>query len=141
MIGFGVPGTQDFARFNILADNSSGMYGAWMPQARIVENPIVGSMDTEVQITHVGIAKLTLRLQFDSREDYFKLQAMLLKRQTLVLYKGFVPHTGDSFHWKGRDYEGFPATLLASLGPAFGIDDTEAIASFWRAPDRMGVTL
>lgn len=141
MIGFGTPGTQDFARFDVIADTNSGMYGAWTPTPRIVETPIVGSMTTEVQITHVGLAKLNLRLQFDDREDYFKLQSMLLKRKTLVLIKGFVPHTGEAYHWQGRDYEQFPATLLASLVPNFGIDDTTATASFWRAPDRMGVTL
>lgn len=141
MIGFGTPNTQDFARFTILADVRSGMYGAWMPQVRVVEDAIVGSMSSEVQITHVGVSKLSLRLEFATRDDYFKLQSLLTKKRTLVLIKGFVPHTGQAFHWEGQDYEEFPNTILTDLGPMFGIDDTEAVASFWRAPDLLGVTL
>ena len=140
-IGFGIPKTQDFARFTILADFNSGVYGAWMPQVSAVQDAIVGSAHSEVQITHVGVSPLTLRLRFDSQADYFKLQAMLTKKRTLVLYKGFVPHEGETYHWRGRDYELYPETLLRNLSPSFGVGDTEATAEFWRAPDRMGITL
>lgn len=141
MIGFGNPGTQDFARFGVLV-SSAGVYPDWNPGLRVVEDAIVGSDSFEVQILGFGSARLTLRLSFETREQFRAFQSKWGKKQTLVLYAGFTRHEGEVFHWQDRDYEKFNNTLLIDVGGVEHQPDgsVECNATFMRSASGMGVS-
>jgi len=139
-IGFGIPNTQDFARFRILADSRSGVYSGWDPQLQYVEDGIVGSDDFEIQIMGFGSAQLTLQIDFDTPEDYFQLQAMRGRKRPLRLWAGFTRHKGTEEHRHGLDYETYDNTLLVSLIPIHRVGEISATATFIRSVSGMGVS-
>lgn len=141
MIGFGIPGTQDFARFDVLT-SAAGVYPDWSPSLRAVEDAIVGSDNFEIQILGFGSARLTLHLDFDTREQFRSFQSRWGKRETLVLFAGFTRHEGDVHHWQGRDYETFPNTLLIDVRSVNHMVDgsVECQATFVRSASGMGVS-
>lgn len=141
MIGFGIPGTQNFARFHVLT-NSAGVYPDWNPGLRVVEDAIVGSDNFEIQILGFGSARVTLHLDFESREQFRAFQAHWGKRETLVLYDGFTRHEGDVHHWQGRDYESFHNTLLIDVSNVRHMvgGSVECNATFMRSASGMGVS-
>lgn len=138
--GFGVPDTMNFARFTVMADRTTGMYPTFASALQTVVDPIIGSDDFEVQITGFGPSTVTLSLDFDSRDDYFKLQALVGKKHTLVLIAGFTAFEQDVKHVHGTDYESFPNTLLTSLVPDMRVGETYATATFVRSAQGMGVS-
>lgn len=140
-VGFGTPGTQDFARFDILADPSSGVYPDWTPTAHVVTDYIVGSNDFEKQILGFGEAAITLRLSFDSREAYRAFQTRWFHKATLVLFAMFTRHDGDVRHWMGRDYELYPNTLLENISNTTHLigGEVECSATFTRSASGLGV--
>lgn len=140
-VGFGVPETQDFARFTVLADSASGVYPDWNPVTSVVTDYIVGSNNFEKQILGFGEARISLRLKFDSREQFRAFQASWFRKATLVLLAQFTRHEGEVRHWQGRDYEFYPDTLLESIsGVENYVDGTvECSATFTRSASGLGV--
>ena len=139
-IGFGDTTSNDFASFTILADSNSGMYPTFASRLRTVQDNIVGSDDFEIQIMGFEDARVTLRLDFDSRDDYFKLQAMIGRKRTLVLYAGFTAFKQDARPWQGQDYAFFTNTLLVELVDEMRVGETYATATFIRSSAGMGVS-
>lgn len=140
-IGFGTPGTQDFARFDILADSSSGTYPDWAINTTVVTDHIVGSNDFEKQIMGFGEASITLRLSFDSRDDFRAFQTRWFRKATLVLLAMFTRHEGEVRHWMGRDYELYPDTLLEDVRGVTHLigGEVECSATFTRSASGLGV--
>ena len=140
-VGFGVPETQDFARFTVMADSASGVYPDWSPVTHVVTDYIVGSSNFEKQILGFGEARITLRLKFDSRDQFRAFQARWFSKQTLVLLAQFARHEGEVRHWLGRDYEFYPDTLLEDIGSVLHqVGGTvECTATFTRSASGLGV--
>lgn len=142
-IGFGVPASQQFARFDVLADSRSGVYPDWESPTRHVTDYIVGSQDFEVQIMHTGEGRITLDLDFETREAFRLFRTMLHQKRTLILYAGFTSHEGVIHTFDNRQYEYFADTLLLDIGrPANHVDGSVMCsATFVRAATGMGVML
>lgn len=142
-IGFGIPATQEFARFSVLADPRSGVYPDWETPSRYIIDPIVGSDDFEVQMISTGEGRLTLNLEFDNREQFQLFRSMKLKKRTLVLFAGFTSHEGPVHTWDRHNYEYFTDTVLLEIGrPEHHVDGVvECSATFIRSAAGMGVSL
>lgn len=135
--GFGERGTQDFVYFTHLT-NADGRVPDWHANLRYVENQIVGSNNVEIQILGYDAAKMEARLKFHSREDYYRLQAKVGQKATLVLTAYLTRFQGQVFHWRGHDYEAFDNILLLGLVPQMRVGSTLATATFVRASSGVG---
>lgn len=138
--GFGERGTQDFVYFTHLT-SETGRVPDWHANLRYVEDPIVGSNNTEIQILGYDAAKMEARLKFHSRDDYYRLQAKVGQKGTLVLVAYLTRFQGQTFHWRGRDYEAFDDVLLLNLVPQMRTGATLATATFVRASSGIGGVL
>lgn len=113
--GFGIPDTQDFVNFTILADARTGMYPDWDAPVVSVLDSILGSTDYEEQFTAFEPATLQLTIEFRDMASFRKFQTMLTRVRTLVLIADFTAHEGERVHWQGIDYEMFPDTTLVRI--------------------------
>ena len=140
-VGFGIPETHEFARFTVLADPRSGVYPDWSPVTHVVTDYIVGSNNFEKQILGFGEARITLRLSFDSREDFRAFQTQWFRKETLVLLAEFTRHEGPIRTSMDHDYELYPDTLLEDISgvePYVG-GTVECSATFTRSASGLGV--
>lgn len=135
--GFGEQGTQDFVYFTHLT-NEDGHVPDWHANLRYVEDSIVGSSNSEIQILGFDSAKMEARLKFHSREDYYRLQSKVGHKATLVLVAYLTRFQGQMFHWRGRDYEVFDDVLLLDLVPQKRTGATLATATFVRSASGLG---
>lgn len=137
--GFGNPDTQDFVYFNHLVSDATQLTPDWHAELNSVEDPIVGSSDVEIQLLGFGSARMEARLLFHKREDFYRLQAMVGRKASLVLLNNWTRQRGEVFHRLGHDYVRHDNVLLLDLVPQFRTGGTLAVATFVASTSGLGV--
>jgi hypothetical protein len=126
-----------WAHFDVAVDDRSDVYPDWETDLIDTTQHIPGSNRNDTFVSGFTPARITLPLEFDTRDDWKQFRRLWGTVGTLVLLAEFTSHDGEIFHDLDRAYEAFPNTLLLRIGrPAHRIGgQIEAEATFQRGFD------
>jgi hypothetical protein len=123
----------DRTYFTVQADSDTGLYGDWQAEEHFTSHHITGSNSNDNFFSGYGSEVLTLRLEFESREDYMAFRARRNTSGTLQLLAMFTSLDGTVLYEGGQQVERFANVYLrtpTNVQHSIGDGPSECTATF-----------